>query len=193
MSLRPDDAAASLDAIAAVEQRTRHTLAYGRSSACFILWGVLLVFGYSVEQVFGFGSMTAARLFWGAVVVVGFIGTAAVIRRRRTADARTGATDLRLMYGQLVMYGYGWIFVTMLWPLTPRQLEAFWPNVFMLGFVIAGLWLGRFFVLCGALVTALSLVGYVWAGDWFPLWMAATGGGGLIAGGLWLRRVGAPG
>jgi hypothetical protein len=67
---------------------------------------------------------------------------------------------------------------------------VFWPNVFMLGIVIAGLWLGRFFMLCGLSVTALSVVGYFFAGEWFDLWMAAANGGGLIACGLALRRMG---
>jgi hypothetical protein len=60
----------------------------------------------------------------------------------------------------------------------------------MLGIVIAGLWLGRFFMLCGLSVTALSVLGFFWAGDWFDLWMAVANGGGLIACGLALRRMG---
>jgi hypothetical protein len=190
MTVKPDDAAASLSAIAAVEQRTRQTLAYGRSGAAFILWGVLLAIGYTLEHFSAvvYSSPAMAKTAWGVVAFTGFAGCALLIRRK-SAQRRSRA-DLRLLYGQLVLYGYGWIFVTMLWPLTPRQLNVFWPNIFMLGFVIAGLWLGHLFMLLGLSLTALSLVGYVWAGDWFALWMAVVGGGGLILGGLWLRRVG---
>jgi hypothetical protein len=184
MTLKPDDAAASLNEVAAVEQRTRRTVAYARSSAAFILWGVLVAAGYA----FGHFFPLQARAAWFVLFATGFAGCAALVMRR-PRRASIGRLDLRLLSAQLVLYAYGWVFVTLLSP-TPRQLGAFWPNVFMLGIVIAGLWLGRFFMLCGLSVTALSVLGYFWAGDWFDLWMAAANGGGLIACGLALRRMG---
>lgn len=185
MTLEPDDAAHSLSEIAAVERRTRQTLAYGRSSAAIILWGVLLVFGYT----FGFAFPDLERKAWFAVIAMGFAGCT-FLGSRRSSQAGRSPWDQPILFGQLVLYAYGWMFVTILWPLAPRQLNAFWPNVFMLGFALAGLWLGRAFLLLGLSVTALTLVGYFWSGPWFGLWMAVVGGGGLIAGGLWLRRLG---
>jgi len=185
MTLEPDDAAHSLSEIAAVERRTRQTLAYGRSSAAIILWGVLLVFGYT----FGFAFPDLERKAWFAVIAMGFAGCT-FLGSRRSSRAGRSPWDQPILFGQLVLYAYGWMFVTILWPLAPRQLNAFWPNVFMLGFALAGLWLGRAFLLLGLSVTALTLVGYFWSGPWFGLWMAVVGGGGLIAGGLWLRRLG---
>jgi hypothetical protein len=61
----------------------------------------------------------------------------------------------------------------------------------MLGIVLMGLWLGRFFIFLGLSVTTLTVIGYFWSGDWFPLWMALVSGGGLIAAGWWLRHQGA--
>ena len=40
----------------------------------------------------------------------------------------------------------------------------------------------------GFSISALALAGYFWAGDWFELWMAFVDGGGLMLGGLWMRR-----
>ena len=37
-------------------------------------------------------------------------------------------------------------------------------------------------------LSALALAGYFWAGEWFELWMAFVDGGGLMLGGLWMRR-----
>ena len=70
----------------------------------------------------------------------------------------------------------------------PRKLGAFWPIYFMLVYTIAGLWVGRAFVAIGLGIIALTLVGYFLVGDWFDLWMAVVNGGGLIVGGLWMRR-----
>jgi len=185
MTMEPDDAAQSLSEIAAVERRTRQTLVYGRSSVFFILWGVLLVFGYT----FGFAFPEFERRGWFAVFAVGFASAALLGYRRPRLPGRAG-WDQPMLFGQLVLYAYGWIILAIVGPLAPRQANAFWPNVFMLGFALAGLWLGRFFLLLGLSVSALTLIGYFWSGPWFGLWMAVVGGGGLIAGGLWLRRLG---
>jgi hypothetical protein len=59
----------------------------------------------------------------------------------------------------------------------------------MMMYSIAGLWFGYAFIGIGLLVSALTLVGYFYAGNAFDLWMAFVNGGGLILGGLWMRRV----
>ena len=53
---------------------------------------------------------------------------------------------------------------------------------------IAGLWVGQAFVAIGLGIIALTLIGYFFVGDAFDLWMAFVNGGGLILGGLWMRR-----
>jgi hypothetical protein len=59
---------------------------------------------------------------------------------------------------------------------------------FMLFYTIAGLWVGYAFVAIGVGITVLTLIGYFYIGEAFPLWMALVNGGGLILGGLWMRR-----
>ncbi len=86
---------------------------------------------------------------------------------------------------------FGLLVVIVLGPVSLRRQDAFWPLLFMLGYVLAGNWVGRFFILCGVSVAALTVAGYLWTGAWFPLWMAATMAGALIGSGLWLRRMGA--
>jgi hypothetical protein len=184
LTLEPNDAACSLSAIASVERRTRRSIVYARSSASYILWGALLALGY----VFGYLDPRHSGMAWIAIVATGFVGTTALAWRRPTATH--GRWDRPMLYAQFVVYAYGWILITLAWPLTPRQMDAIMPTLFMLGFVLAGLWLGRFFVVLGLAVTALTVAGFFWAGDLFRLWMAVVGGGGLIAGGLWLRRLG---
>jgi hypothetical protein len=58
----------------------------------------------------------------------------------------------------------------------------------MLPYVMTGFWFGRVFVVIGMSVIALTLLGYFLAGPWFTLWMAVVNGGGLLLGGLWMRR-----
>jgi FtsH-binding integral membrane protein len=180
MTIDPNEAAASLSDIASVERRTRETLVYARSSASLILWGLLVGAGYVV-------SFLVPGLHykpWIAVTIIGFTGSFIIHRRRSTRDARTGEL---LLFTELVLLGFGFVFLLLFWPVAPRQMAAFWPTLVMLGFVIAGIWLGRFFMYCGIAVTALTLAGYFWAGPWFLPWMAVVNGGGLIVSGLWMR------
>jgi hypothetical protein len=183
MTLDRDEAAASLSDIASVERRTRAAVVYARSSTILILWGVLCVLGY----VFQYFRPHEAQPAWIAVGIAGFLGTFISGHWRRSQHHSTIAQPL--LYAQLAFVGYGLVLLVLLWPVASRQLSAFWPTLIMLGFVLMGLWLGRFFILCGLAVTALTLVGYFWSGEWFPLWMAAVNGGGLLLGGLWLRRL----
>jgi hypothetical protein len=183
MTLDRDEAAASLSDIASVERRTREAVVYARSSTILILWGVLCVLGY----VFQYFRPHEARPAWITLLILGFVGTFISAHWRRSQHRSTIAQPL--LYAQLAFVGYGLVLLVLLWPVDPRQLSAFWPTLIMLGLVLMGLWLGRFFILCGLAVTALTLAGYFWSGAWFPLWMAAVNGGGLILGGLWLRRL----
>jgi hypothetical protein len=60
----------------------------------------------------------------------------------------------------------------------------------MLFYSIAGMWLGYAFVLIGVGISLLTLIGYFYVGGLtFLLWMAFVNGGGLILGGLWMRRI----
>ena len=183
MTIDPNEAAASLSDVAAIERRTRETLVYARSSAALILWGLLTGAGY----VLSFVMPSLHYTHWIAIAVIGFTGSSIIHGRRSTRNSRLGEL---LLLTELVLLAFGLVFLMLFWPVGPRQMAAFWPTLVMLGFVIAGIWLGRFFIYCGIAVTALTLAGYFWAGAWFPLWMAAANGGGLIAGGLWLRRLG---
>ncbi len=56
-------------------------------------------------------------------------------------------------------------------------------------FSAAGVWFGRAFLVIVATIVALTLIGFFTIGEAFPLWMAFVNGGGLILGGLWMRRI----
>jgi hypothetical protein len=53
----------------------------------------------------------------------------------------------------------------------------------------AGVRFGRALLVIGAVIVALTLIGFFTIGEAFPLWMDFVNGGGLILGGLWMRRI----
>ncbi|HZB90981.1 MAG TPA: hypothetical protein VE397_06045 [Stellaceae bacterium] len=185
MSIDPKDAAASLNEVASVEERTRQAITYEHSSRQFLLWGVLVVCGY-LNTFFNEDNAAAG---WIAVVVIGVLGSVALRVWTPVLHSRDRRLGRRIGYAQLVLIGFGLILLWLLWPVNHRQLNAFWPTLVMFCHVLAGLWLGAFFIVVGVSVTALIVIGYAWAGAWYPLWLAATVGGGLIVSGLWLRRL----
>ena len=114
-------------------------------------------------------------------------GSAAVGLFGRVRAAPPGF-DLRALAAFLMFFAFGFFCVRGLGHFTPRQVGTFWPIYFMLMYCMAGLWFGTIFIAIGLAVTALTLVGYFFIGAAFPLWMAFVNGGGLILGGLWMRR-----
>jgi hypothetical protein len=185
MTIDPKDAAASLSEVESVERRTHRAITYEHSSRQFLLWGVLVACGY----VFTFFLPAHAHVGWIVVTALGLSGSFALRAwgpQSHTRDSRLGQ---RINHALVVLVGFGLILVWLLSPVSNRQLSAFWPTLVMFCYVLAGLWLGSFFIAVGVSVTALTVIGYVWTGAWYPLWLAATVGGGLIVSGVWLRRL----
>jgi hypothetical protein len=184
MAIDNDDAASALSDVARIEQRTRELVRYSFASNYQLLWGVLVVIGYLVQ----WAHPESGAIIWAVVVAAGILGGVAFrIWRARQAGR---PADFRWVWGQLAVVVFGMVWTGLLTNAVPRQLVALWPTFFMFWMVIFGIFFGRFFVILGLLVTALTVVGYLWSGGYFLPWMAAVAGGGLIASGLYLRRIG---
>ena len=169
--------------IADIAQRVRQSRFYRHAGAMLMLWGALTFAGYVVS----FAMPPVARYAWIAVFIAGVAGSVAIgAASRKRAGVNT--FDGRAAAAIVVFIAFGAIWSVGVGHFTPRQLAAFWPTYFMLPYIMVGLWLGSAFVAIGAAVIALTLIGYVWAGPWFELWMALVNGGGLLLGGFWMRR-----
>jgi hypothetical protein len=188
MTIDPRDAAASLRHVATVEQRTREAMFYAGSSMIFIVWGLLVACGYGLTEL----SPRSAGITWLAVPAVGCAATVLIIAvrmRARSCETR----DWRLVWAMtaLSIYGATWSYVLV--PIVPRpMIYAFQPSLFLLGMILAGLWLGRFFVVLGGVGIMLILIGFLQAEPWMRMWMAVIQSGTLILGGVWLHRNGVP-
>ena len=181
MTIDPREAASALDEIAGIERRVREALYYGGSAGLLIVWAI----GHTITQF----SPVNAGLAWLLLDAFGVVG--AIVISVRRAQARRRVRDWRLGAAFIITIGFGLLWQCLLGGEQWREISVFWATLFMFTYILAGLWIGRFFIVCGVAVTALTLAGYFWAGPWFELWMAVVGGGSLVLGGLWLRRVGA--
>ncbi|MDB5409920.1 MAG: hypothetical protein JWL84_4832 [Rhodospirillales bacterium] len=185
MTIDPADAAASLRDIASVEQRTRQTIFYATSGWILMLWGAVSASSYVITE---FLPRWTAPV-WGIAWLVGLVGTVGLIAGRRRRQRTQVRADWRIVYAMVVLMGYAQVFIAVLSP-TYRQIDAFQPMIWMFGFVLGGIWVGRHFIGLGLVGTCLILLGYFGLGPWFHLWMALVQGVTLILGGLGLRRIG---
>ena len=176
------DAASALSDIASVARRVRQSTIYRLASLMLILWGGVSCVGYLLTYL----SPPTAYSTWVAVYIVGIAGSIVIATvQRRQSGIRM--LDLRMSTAAALFIAFG-LFTCLLGHFGPRELSTFWPIYFMLAYVLVGLWTGIAFVVIGLSIAALTLIGYFLVGGWFDLWMAVVNGGGLVLGGLWMRR-----
>lgn len=165
-----------------IVRRVRQSQIYEVASQLMVMWGALVFAGYVVAYL----APRYAAIGWIAVYVVGIAGWGAISAITRP-KSRVRSFDPKFLLAFAMFVAFG-AFCCWLGRFGPRQLSTFWPIYFMLMYGIAGLWFGYAFIAIGLAVSALTLVGYLYAGSAFDLWMAFVNGGGLILGGLWMRR-----
>src|SRR5437868_9925753 len=176
-------AASALSDIASIAHRVRQSTIYNIASLMLVLWGVLVFLG----NIGSYLWPRQAGYIWIAVNATGFAGSCAVgVFERRRMGIRS--FDLRAVAAFVLFFAFGILWSVGLGHFTPRQLGVFWPTYFMMIYTIIGLWVGSAFVAICLSITALTLIGYFFVGAWFDLWMAVINGGGLVLGGLWMRR-----
>ena len=166
-----------------VVRRVRQSRLYDLNSRIMVLWGVLVFAGNVATWLWP----RHGGYIWITVNVLGVAGMAAisVMNYSRT---RIRTFDFRTLVVFVLFFAFGYFCANVLGHFTARQQGTFWPIYFMLFYTIAGLWFGYAFIAIGLGITALTLIGYFFIGEAFPLWIAFVNGGGLVLGGLWMRR-----
>lgn len=183
MMIDSQQASEALSDINEIVRRVRQSRIYNLASLIMIIWGVLVFAGNVMTYVWPrYGG-----LIWIAIDVAGVLGSVAIsaLNYPKTGVRTFGG---RMLAAFLLYFAFGFFFSVVLGHFTPRQLATFWSLYAMMTYTIAGLWFGYAFVALGLAISALTLVGYFFVGDWFELWMAVVNGGGLILVGLWMRR-----
>jgi hypothetical protein len=190
-----EEARSSLAEIDRTTQRIRLAIASGTAAPLLVLWGAVWFVCYSGEQF----VPRFSQAIWAVLIVVGTI--ASLLSGFRQTPVKTPSSSPlmgRLGLAWLILFAFGFLWATFLGPwemphgtygaLLERKLAAFICTVCMFAYVIMGLWLGRFLLYLGALVTVTTLVGYFFVPTYFYAWMAVTGGGSLIFTGLFIRK-----
>lgn len=202
LDITQNEARAALDQIKDTRERTRKMAAYSGADVIFIIWGIIWILGYTATQfipaILGYKPVVGAIIgtVWFVLVVSGIAATYLVSYRK---SAVKSASDSRLGWLWWIFYMYIWIWFGLLSPFISitgnEQSQQFWRHMGALSatipmfmYTVMGLFLDMYLLWLGLLVTALTIAGLFLLPSYFYLWMAAAGGGTLIATGLLVRN-----
>lgn len=184
MTLSPDDATNALRDIESAERRSANAYGYGRAAPHLFLWGIIWAVGYGASW-----WRPDWSTLWPALAGVGCLGSF-VIGYAMAPKGKLARRDFRASLTFLVVFAFVGAQIVIFNPLREIQAAAYFPILVALFYALIGIWTrGTRMLVLGILVAVLTLSGYFWLPQYFLLWMAAVGGGGLILGGVWLRRV----
>lgn len=183
MPLSPNEAADALKDLSATERRSATAYENHQASPHLILWGLIWIAEYG-----GFYLYPHRPLIFPLLSLLGVVGSFIIgSRMQRTKPARFSWR----YFGTFVAF---LAFVTALFAIMPpvrgEQTGAFFPLLVALAYTLMGIWrdMPRIGVV-GVALGVLTIIGYFYVQQYYLLWFAFVGGGALILGGLWLRRI----
>jgi hypothetical protein len=183
MTLTGAEAAAALDEATRTGVRTARLHAYRAASPHLLLWGVIWLLGYSLCGVF---PPTQWALVWLPLNLVGAAGSVLLGARSPVSPPagyawRTlvagGALAALMASTALLFHGSA-----------PVTYLAYPGLVVSVAYCMLGLQAPRL-VWLGASLFVMTVLGFIFLQPWLAFWMGSAGGGSLMLGGLWLRRI----
>jgi hypothetical protein len=186
MNISPDEAEEALVAIERMTQKTRHSIASGGAYVTLIVTGIVWLIGFMCTQ-FLPGDI-AAYIWIGLSLLGSTLGTVLGFRLgKRVRSPSTVPMVKRIGLFWLLLVSYGVAAITVARPTDGKQATMLVILFIMLGQLAMGLLFSFSSVWWALPATALALVGYFLLPDYFYLWMAILGGGGMIALALYIR------
>jgi len=197
----PAEAHATLADIDRTQAQMRSDIAQSSVAPNMIFAGILWMGNLTISQF----AQAIAQSPYGLKYISwiftfgGVLGLALFQSRQRRLVIRHFNWRVPVLF--LVIYGYAAILYLVAEPwsllhnlngadqlmMVHKKFACVFIAVF-LGYVIMGLWVGRFFVWLGLLMTALVLLGYNFLPDYFYLWSGVTGGSAFILSGVFIRK-----
>jgi hypothetical protein len=154
-----------------------------------IWWGLLYAVAYTATAL---ASLTIVPWIWFGFGTVGALGS--LIIGRLTTKSHRGATPAllkQLGWTTFAISAAATVILCLFIPIQShslRLLSAYWPFVIGIIYAVDGLFLGRELTWTGCWLVLAALASLWLDGTNQLIWLAAAGGGGLIASGLILRR-----
>ncbi len=185
MSIRREEAAEALKTATAAAGRSVAAAGYARTAPYLFVWGGVWVLANLAGLVGGLHR----GLVWLALSTLGVVASVIIsLRIRGPGGGGRRESVVRALLLALAIALFAMAMPIVLPGLTYMQVESLICLAVGAAYVVMGTFTGLRLSAVGMLVMLGAIAAHVWGGPIFFLWMALVGGGGLILGGLWLRR-----
>lgn len=177
------------DALREIEQvtlRSNRSQRYRISAPYLILWGVVWFVGYS--SMFYWPTLSA-NLIWLVLDSLGFIGTVMIGMRTSRAGGDLKRVNRRVLGVFAVVTLFIIATIGVMQPMDAAQYKVYPALVLGLTYGLIGVFFLRGFVWLAAAVSLGSLLPFFFLQPWLSLCIAVFGGGSLLIGGLWMKRL----
>ena len=193
MNVSKEDAGKALEIIGEADARMLMLKRYSRVAPLLFVWGCVWFIANAVTDF----APDRSDIIWmaGATagVAVSVLLSLRLLRRRSSQFwqdvAHREETSRRFGMLTIAIFCFFPAMFAVLRPLTARQDNAFISLCWAFLYMFVGAWFGWRLFAIGAIAVAATTVGYLAVEQHYYLWMACCGGGSLIAGGLWLRKI----
>ena len=176
-----EEAAKALREIATIRVRAAGFQDYRAESSQLVLWGIAYSLGFALTGLFP----SLILLIW-----LGLVGCALLLGTYMAC--RTNPHIPGITWRYLTLVGAILVFCLLLnlviWPISAQQSLMIGPLFVAALYIIRGVHLRPRYLVLGALLALVSIVGYFVFHAFFWWWMAVFFGGTLIMAGLWLRQ-----
>jgi hypothetical protein len=182
MDISPTEAEKTLASIRETEDQMRKAMNASGGGYQMLIWGVIMMIGYTLNQFADHLSTAAVAGTWIALSVAGNIVSVSIgARMARKFHSPLGAR-IGAMLPIFILFGFvGAFFVH---PAGPREINLLVYLLVMLWLAMMGLWVKVSLLWISLIFTGLMLFGYLVLPDYFFLWLAIVGGGAMIGSGL---------
>jgi len=182
MSISRTEAAEALSEIERTAGRSQELRGYRIGGPILMLWGVIWIVGYVAM---GLLPPQQWGWVWLPLDLIGLAGT--IVMSARARGGAKSADGWRNLAGFLAIGAFAGAVLAIFQSPSPGPYLAFPGLLVGLIYGVIGIWRMTRYAWIGAAVFVATLVGFFCFPMWLAFWMAATGGGALILGGLWLR------
>ena len=187
MAVTREEAASRLHDVDTARRRSLTLFNYGMASPYLLLWGGLWIAAGAVAA----ASPANAGVGWLAVDAVGLAGTFYLVARqsRRDPDRSMRLGMFRFVGAAVVLAAFITLTFRVFAPVTGVQVQTFITLLVAAAYALTGCWLGLRYAVVGAALAALAAGAFHLAPAQLPLIVSLLGGGALVAGGVWMRRL----
>ena len=187
MNVTKNDAETALRDVDRTGEHSLTLFHYELTSPYLLLWGVLWI----VAGIIGATSPANTGIGWLIVDTIGIVATGYLVASdaRRFVKDSARSEGLRYVASVLVLAAFITMTFVVFAPVSGVEVQTFITILIASIYMIVGFWIGYRLAVIGAILAVLVVSAFFYTPAQFPLMVSILGGGALILGGLWMRKV----